>query len=295
MPPKKKPASRHPSPPEFFSQDVAEARRFYLDLNPPPTRPRVVVCGGLEHCKPVFAIRRDTFPYYSIEYVARGQGEVRLNRRSRALRPGTLFSYGPGVSQHITGDPDSPLVKYFVDFSGTKAGPLLRSCGLSPGNFLEVYPTNVIQPLFDELIRSGTQVGRQSAELCAKLLECLMLRISASLAPTEGAETLAFSTFQRCREHVETHSLRLQTLDDIARECHLTTPYLCRLFRRFDHTTPYKYLVRLKMNHAAERLQQSGFMVKQAAEECGFRDPFHFSRVFHSVFGLSPAAFRRLR
>jgi AraC-like DNA-binding protein len=49
------------------------------------------------------------------------------------------------------------------------------------------------------------------------------------------------------------------------------------------------------MHHAAESLQQPGALVKQAAEESGFADPFHFSRVFTSVFGLSPAAFRGLR
>jgi AraC-like DNA-binding protein len=49
------------------------------------------------------------------------------------------------------------------------------------------------------------------------------------------------------------------------------------------------------MNHAAERLQQPGTLVKQVADETGFSDPFHFSRVFTSVFGLSPASFRDLR
>jgi len=51
----------------------------------------------------------------------------------------------------------------------------------------------------------------------------------------------------------------------------------------------------LKMNHAAERLQQTDILVKQVAVESGFSDPFHFSRVFHSILGLSPAAFRGLR
>jgi transcriptional regulator GlxA family with amidase domain len=49
------------------------------------------------------------------------------------------------------------------------------------------------------------------------------------------------------------------------------------------------------MNHAAARLQQSDALVKQVAAECGFADPFHFSRVFTSVFGLSPASFRGMR
>jgi transcriptional regulator GlxA family with amidase domain len=49
------------------------------------------------------------------------------------------------------------------------------------------------------------------------------------------------------------------------------------------------------MNYAAERLQQPGALVKQVAAETGFPDPFHFSRVFTSIFGLSPANFRGLR
>jgi AraC-like DNA-binding protein len=71
--------------------------------------------------------------------------------------------------------------------------------------------------------------------------------------------------------------------------------YLCRLFRRYDHQTPYQFLLRLKMNLAAERLQNPGVLVKQVAAELGFHDPFHFSRAFKSILGLSPEAFRRLR
>jgi AraC-like DNA-binding protein len=282
-------------PPDFFSSDVSEARRFYLDLNPSGNRPLVVVCGGLEYCTPDFAIRRDTFPYYSIEYVARGRGEVKIKGRARPLQSGRLFSCGPGVSQHITGDPADPLVKYFVDFAGTQAAELLRSCKLSPGSVSEVFPANALQPLFDELIQAGSQVRRGNAELCARLLECMALRISSSRAPIEGSQTLSFATFERCRQHIEQHALRLQSLDQIAGECHINQAYLCRLFRRFDHSSPYQYLLRLKMNRAAERLQQTGMMVKQAADESGFSDPFHFSRVFHSILGLSPSAFRGLR
>jgi AraC-like DNA-binding protein len=67
------------------------------------------------------------------------------------------------------------------------------------------------------------------------------------------------------------------------------------LFRRYDHQSPYQYLLRLRMNLAAEQLHQPGALVKQVAEQTGFDDPFHFSRAFKSVFGLSPDAFRRLR
>ena len=84
-------------------------------------------------------------------------------------------------------------------------------------------------------------------------------------------------------------------LEQVARECHVDRAYLCRLFRRYDQQTPYRFLMRLKMNLAAERLQHPGVLVKQVAAQLGFDDPFHFSRTFKSMFGVSPQRFRRLR
>jgi AraC-like DNA-binding protein len=295
MKPKKMILPEKKTTPAFFSPDVSESRRFYLDLSPSRNQPLVVVCGGVEQCTPDYAIKRDTFPFYSIEYVVRGSGQLNLKGRSYALKPGQLFAYGPGVSHHISGDPASSLVKYFVDFAGPGAAKLMRSCYLSPGCVLEVFPPQALQPLFDELIENGLRVRRESVDLCAKLLECLALRIAGARAPVEGAETMAFSTYEQCRRYIEQHCLRLRTLKQIANECHVNNAYLCRLFRRYDHQSPYQHLLRLKMNFAAGRLQQSGALVKQVAEEAGFDDPYHFSRVFRSMIGLSPADFRRLR
>jgi AraC-like DNA-binding protein len=87
----------------------------------------------------------------------------------------------------------------------------------------------------------------------------------------------------------------LRTLKQIAAECHVDAAHLCRLFRRCDHQSPYQLLLRLKMNHAAELLRLPHVLVKEVAGQVGFADPFHFSRVFKSVLGVSPEAFRRFR
>ena len=113
-----KTSPRSKTPPTFFSPQVLEARRFYLDLAPPASKPLAVVCGGCECCAPDYAIHRSTFPYYSIELVVRGRGALRLGGQESSLCPGAVFSYGPGVAQDITTETADPLVKYFVDFTG---------------------------------------------------------------------------------------------------------------------------------------------------------------------------------
>lgn len=72
----------------------------------------------------------------------RGHGAVKLRNRSHTLRPGSIFSYGPGVRQDIIADPADPLAKCFVGFVGKKSKEILRLCHLPMGTAAQVYPAN---------------------------------------------------------------------------------------------------------------------------------------------------------
>lgn len=255
----------------------------------------MVVCGGVEHCAPDYIISRDSFPFHSVEFVVQGSGRLKLNHSEHTLEPGSVFTYGPGIPHHIANNAHDRMIKYFIDFSGSTASTLLKKNKLKPGTISHVFPPTEIQPLFDELIRNGLRATAMSSEICARLLETLLLRILDARAPLPGQDTLAFFTYQQCRSHIEQNFLRLRSLAQITKECHIDAAYLCRLFQRFDHQSPYRFLTRLKMNHAAERLQSPDALVKQIAEETGFTNQFHFSTVFKSVFGLSPKMLTKIR
>ena len=251
----KKPPPAPATAPDFFSAQVAQASRFYLNLKPSAKTALTIICGGAEQCAPDYAIHRATFPYCSIEFVARGGGQLKINRQEHRLQPGMVFSYGPGVAHDITTEPGEPLVKYFIDFAGKEAVSLLGVARLKPGAVAKVFPPGEIQPLFDELIRNGRRGTAGTPEICVQLLRGLALKIAEARAPLPGHDTLAFATYQQCLAHFRRHFLRLRSVTQAAGECHVDDAYLCRLFQRYDHQSPYRLLIRLKMNYAAERLQ----------------------------------------
>jgi AraC-like DNA-binding protein len=274
---------------------VLKAQRFYLDVQGLKRPGLTVVCGGCEHCEPDFCIDREDFPYYSIECVARGQGELVLAGKHYSLLAGTVFAYGPKTPHVITTHPKDRLVKYFVDFSGSKALSILREYELAPGTATHVHsPTQVLR-IFDDLIGNGQSAGRLAGEICATLLKVLVLKVAETSVSYDFKGTAAFATYQTCCEYIQENCLRLQSLSEIAEACHIDEAYLCRLFKRFGDVSPYKYLMRLKMNVAAARLQSPDAMIKEVAYALGFSNPFHFSRAFKKAFGISPGAFRRLR
>ena len=281
--------------PEFYSRQVLQANRFYLDAYGRTTQPLTVVCGGCEHCGGDYRIDRRDFPFSSIEFVARGRGSLTLKGSESPLYAGTVFAYGPGVGHVITTTADDPLVKYFVDFTGPHARKMLRQYGPAPGTVAQTASPEAILRIFDDLIRNGETDSRFTALLCATILQQLILKMAETAVVDRVHATAAFCTYQTCREFIRNNCLTVRSLEEIAEQCRVDAAYLCRLFKRFDNQSPYQYLMRLKINGAAQRLHEPNALVKEVAYELGFSDPFHFSRAFKKVFGISPDAFRRLR
>jgi AraC-like DNA-binding protein len=59
-------------------------------------------------------------------------------------------------------------------------------------------------------------------------------------------------------------------------------------------TSPYRYLLMRRLAFARDRIHQKRPLVEVACE-AGFADQAHFTRVFKSTFGLTPARYRALR
>lgn len=283
-----------PTPPAFVSRQVTAARRFYLNLHPRAGRALTVVCGGWEECAPDYTIDRKTFPFLSIEFVTAGRGQLLLDGHGHSLEPGTVFTYGPGISQHIRPETGSTLGKYFVDFTGEHGRTLLRECKLAPGTCVQLGTPAEAHQAFETLIRLGAGHHRATARMCALQLELLLLALVRSTQPGSPSGRRSLATFERCRQHIDARFLSLATLEQAAAACHVDSAYLCRLFQRFQGETPFRYLQRLQMQWAAERLHTTGRLVREVADELRI-DAFQFSRTFKRIHGVSPSSFLNAR
>lgn len=277
--------------PSFISRQIRTGEYYFFDLDPPHDSEMRNVCGGWEACKPTYRLARHDFPYFSVEFVTGGEGRVVLGGRSYRLLPGAVFHYGPGLPHEIESDSAAPLEKYFVDFVGTSAAAILRDVPYASMQPLYLASPAPVRRLFEELNTFGASRTARSLRLCSVLVEELLLRVAETAAPIAEGRSKAWTSFERCRRYIQNHCLSIRTLDEVASACGVNKAYLCRLFKRYGQETPYQMLTRLRMDRAAELLLRSDLLVKQVAEAVDFDDPYHFSRVFRRVRGVSPAAF----
>lgn len=95
-----------------------------------------------------------------------------------------------------------------------------------------------------------------------------------------------------CIAYMQAHlgeSLRVATL---ARQVNLSQSHFFALFKQATGCSPMEYFTRLRMQAAGRMLTVSGVRIKEVACSLGYHDQFHFSRVFKSVYQISPSRYR---
>jgi AraC-like DNA-binding protein len=149
----------------------------------------------------------------------------------------------------------------------------------------------------------GAEAGRYAGrEICDLLLESLLAQAAVRRdergsggTPRSEADGAALATYLRAQRVIDARATGLRSLRELAGVCGVSAEHLCRVFRRFGSESPYRRLQRARMAAAAARLRDRGrgaVLVKEVAAEMGFADPYHFSRAFKRVMGVSPESFR---
>lgn len=276
--------------PDYISKQVELSRLFFIDSKEEVSFG--VASGGFERCRPDYRIDRSGLGWHCLEFVDRGEGRLLLNGKKHDLRPGSFFIYGPGQPHRIETSEDNPLGKYFVAFHGSEVQDFLQRHEIPVGTVAHCHKGESVRRAFSMLIERGVRKSRLTETLCSLIVRELLLLCLDDSAGSIDTDSPAYLTYSRARNYIESQYLELSSLDAVAKGCGVEAAYLCRLFARFHDESPYQFLTRLRMDHASRLLLEDSASVRSVAQRMGYKDPFHFSRVFKSVHRIPPSKFR---
>jgi AraC family transcriptional regulator len=143
----------------------------------------------------------------------------------------------------------------------------------------------------------------QSGDGTAMFSDCVALAFFAHIIRAYGSVPiggpnarggLAAWQLQRARDFMDVNLAQDPSLEEIARECGLSSGYFARAFKRSTGVSPHQWLTKMRVDRAKELLKDPRCELADIALLCGFVDQSHFTRVFSRSEGYSPGRWRRL-
>ena len=98
----------------------------------------------------------------------------------------------------------------------------------------------------------------------------------------------------RARQYLDAEKTRVVHSAELESVTGLTRYDLARQFRSLYGTSPYRYLLWRRVDHARDRIDRNQPLT-EVALEAGFADQAHLTRAFRASFGLTPGQYRALR
>ena len=155
-----------------------------------------------------------------------------------------------------------------------------------------------VTELFHEAIGKNTrQLEHYKIQLACKVLEAFT-EIARSYVTTETVRYM--ETQPRSCRMVQNllHYLNREYASDITgelleKEFGGNFDYMNRVFRKTTGETIFRYLTRVRINHAKALILNSPWKMSVIGSRVGFSDEYYFSRVFKKYTGKSPTEYAR--
>lgn len=140
---------------------------------------------------------------------------------------------------------------------------------------------------------SGLFVDHLSLAVGTHLLAQYGAGATTGWADSGGARVLSRKLEARAKDMLLASVREEASIADIADACNLSRSYFIKAFRQTVGTTPHRWLLEQRVQKAQALLRSPGRSITEIALLCGFADQAHMTRVFTSVVGTSPGAWRR--
>jgi AraC family transcriptional regulator of arabinose operon len=229
----------------------------------------------------------------------KGHGYAVINGQEAHLKAGELLIIPRNTRHTYWAANDDPWSIYWVHFLGTDAGYYIDRI---PRTGQPVPIDAAAQAEAERLFRYcldalyegyGLPTLIYAAQSVQHILSLLLYRNQA--LPMEQRKKHRRSSLDAIVEFMQINLREPLRLEDFASEAGMSVSHFSELFRVQTGRSPMAYFIDIRIRHACRLLDLSRQPVKSVAIECGYRDPYYFSRVFKKVMGSSPDNYRSIK
>ena len=212
-----------------------------------------------------------------------GRYEEEAAGESVRYEPLTLVYHPARLAHSDSVFPDSRM--FTVEFSATWHDTLAK---FAPAN-RSLYTHTGAEPLWIMLRLYEAMRARTLNDLS---VQSLAYDLIGSFEHMESPSDAAAPWMRKLHSLLDQRYARDFDIVALAREVGVHPVHLSRTFRKLHKVTIGDYVHRRRVQQACRMLRNSGAPIAAIAEDLGYVDQSHFSRVFRSITGKTPARYR---
>ena len=258
-----------------------------------------------------------THNFYELNIIMSGNGKHFVNNSTFHIANGDVFIMPPGINHGYSFDSleysifhllfHKQFFKKYEEHLNKLTGyqilfnidPLIRTKQNTVNNFLHI---NIAENynltrIFNEL----TSLELEEKANTEQKKESLVLYIIAKICDMIEEEKVTYNGNKRYLydllksvEYIHSNlgmNIELSTLCSIS--CMSRSSYI-RYFKQFFNCTPNEYIQNYRLRQAKSMLKHTNNSLAHIANDCGFCDSAHFSRLFKEKYHMPPSHFRAL-
>ncbi|MBT3193269.1 MAG: helix-turn-helix transcriptional regulator [Verrucomicrobia bacterium] len=241
-----------------------------------------IATGGAFHCTPdIWGSPGSLTPLTRVYSPISGQAWVELGGQRTTIVPGGLYLIPPHHSLAYAPDPEMMLNWFHF----MPASPLVdaRLTSLRAVHCFDAKVSDRWVPV----MRDGSDFFKAPSPGLTFRVQAMLSELIGLLMDTIP-DAPPDKRLMPALRYMDDHVMETVLLADIASSAGLSPEHFHRLFRAQFDTTPFEFLLRRRMAKARQRLSGGAYSVKEVAAQCGYDDPYYFSRVFRRHFHCTP-------
>ena len=202
------------------------------------------------------------------------------------FRPGEGFLIFPFQMHRISSVSPEGQLRLIVNFTASQEDMLAMEALRNRVFRLDAEDRKILSLMLSLCSETGTGPQREIVFCLTDFLTGLLEKSQqTSLPPVEKIPRLIF-------DYVYAHYREGLSVKEIADRLGYSETGVRQMFLRETGRTPGAFMKELRLLDAARLLHNSEKPVQDISRECGFSNPFVFSRAFRHKFGHSPKEFR---
>ncbi|MDE7245833.1 MAG: helix-turn-helix domain-containing protein [Oscillospiraceae bacterium] len=257
---------------------MEKLERYYETIR--AGRPELKFCERFDDASSLWNFTRHSHPFIELMYFTEGRGglEVSGRKMSTTLYDTVIYPANWTHQEEAAAERRREIICLWVSLPELELdGPI------------QLHDQNgELSALFHAIHREFKR-DRPEPVILEYRIKLLLTTILRNRSESQGQEGVLTCVLQ----YIHMHCAEPVTLDRLAAMEHISKSYLSRLFKQQTGQTVISYINSLRIETAKRLLTSTRASVSEIAYQVGFESPKYFYRVFRTLTGQTPSAFRK--